>query len=385
MGVTEWSLRARKADLSFGPMFQDWTGQLVNRCNFPDTLQVTGRSDHLKPLFTASDGTLDVSGGAILDDGNGRRFSGFITNLKRGKVTSTITFTSDLMRIWPPLVYPTPSQPITNQTTDYGDVRTGPAETVLLGYINANAGPGALLARRVPGLVIPTSAGRGGTASRTSRLDILGPLVAELAEAAALRVNVLQDGSSLLVTVDDMPDLSATAKYGTPDHGGPGMLGEDWEYEITRPAINVAEVAGGGEGTLRKFRERIDADSVAIWGRIEGLVDQRQTTDNTELDKAGDDELAGAAQPVAITAAVLDEPGRRLGVDVPMGALLTLDLDDGLRIVDRLRQVTTTFAVNDGEKSVSVEGVVGSVDAGLTQDQKDFIAQRKLLRKGSQQ
>lgn len=370
-----WTLRARNNDLTLGAVLGDWSATLVDRSNRPSTLQVTGYTSNLRPLLV-------MDGGIVLDDDTGRRFSGIPSSLqRRGDRTCTLTFEDDLIRLWGRLAYPTPTAAITAQTVDYGDVQTGPAETVLLHYINANAGPGALTARQVPGLTVPASSGRGGTVTVTARLDVLGRLVADLADPAGLRVRVVHTGGALAVVVDDAPDLTATAKYGTPEAGGPGMLGEDWSYTLAKPDVTAAEVAGGGEGTARTFRERVDTAAETAWGRrVEALVDQRQTTDTGELDKAGDDALADGAQPVQIAATVLDAPGLRLGADVPLGALVTLDLD-GQLVVDRLRQVTTTIAVSSGEATQTVTGLVGSPDAGLTRTQKELLQMRKSLRK----
>jgi hypothetical protein len=81
---------------------------------------------------------------------------------------------------------------------------------------------------------------------------------------------------------------------------------------------------------------------------------------------------------VDITATLLDSPDLPLST-VPIGSLVGLDLD-GEFIVDRLRQVTTTFGASNGP-TITVTGLVGSADAGLTRSQKDFLAVQKSLRK----
>ncbi|MGN6245106.1 MAG: Gp37-like protein [Motilibacteraceae bacterium] len=373
--MVTWTLRGRTATLGRGDIVRDWSATLVERWNLPDTLQVTGRTDNLRSLFA-------LDGGVTLADESGVRFSGQLSSLQRkGDRTCTLTFESDLIRLWERIVYPTPTNAITAQTVDVGDVQTGAAETVLLHYISANAGPSALTARKVTGLTVPASSARGGTVTVTARFDNLGRLVADIGAAAGLDVEVVQSGTTLATTVTAAPDLSATARYGVPGFGGPGLLGEDWSYTLTKPDVTRAEVGGGGEGTARVFRERPDTTAETTWGRrVEAFIDQRQTTDTAELDKAGDDALAEGSQPVSISAPILDSPGLRLGVDVPLGALVTLDLDDE-RVVDRLRQLTTRIAVDSGSPTVSVEGVVGTADAGLTRSQKEFLAMRKTLRK----
>jgi hypothetical protein len=92
------------------------------------------------------------------------------------------------------------------------------------------------------------------------------------------------------VRVEDAPDLTAWARYGTPTSGGPGLLAPDWQYSLSVPTVTRAEVAAGGLGAARILREEDDADAEALWGRrIEALVDQRQTTDAAEIAQAGQD------------------------------------------------------------------------------------------------
>jgi hypothetical protein len=305
------------------------------------------------------------------------RFSGPLTDLtKRGDGTCTATFASDLIWLWGRICYPTPGAAWDAQTADY-DTRSGSAESVLLAFVDANVGPGALTARRRAGLILPTSLGRGGTVKITARFDNLGQLVRDIAEAAGLRVTVKQAGSSLMLEVAAPSDLSSWARYGTADAGGPGVLDEDWDYTLQAPGVTRALVGGGGEGAARVLRERPDTAAESLWSqRIEAFVDQRNTSDLGELDKAGDDELADKANPVDISAEIPDVPGMRLGVDVPLGSIVGLDLD-GDFVTDRLRQVTTSITA-EGDV---VKGVVGSSDAGLTRDQKKFLSLRKAIRK----
>ena len=110
----------------------------------------------------------------------------------------------------------------------------------------------------------------------------------------------------------------------------------------------------------------------------EGLGDLE--VDLGELDKAGDDELAKGSQPVQIKAGVEDAEGLRLGTDVPIGSLVTVNLRRRV-IQDRLQQVTTTITNSANTPTVSIQGLVGSPDAGLTREQKRFLAINKTLRK----
>lgn len=371
--LSSWTLRVRNADLTLGAVIDDWSGQLAEQCGVPSTLKVDGRTRDLAVLESEA-------GGVILDDSvRGRRFSGVLAGAgAQSDGTSSFTFESDLARLWDRDVYPTPGAVFTAQSSDY-DIRTGSAENVILDFISANAGPSALDVRRIPLLSVPSSAGRGGTVTVKGRLDNLGRLVADIAEAASLRVDVVDTGGALAVVVYDMPDLSASATFGTARFGGPGLLG-DWSYSFTKPDLNAALVGGTGDLAARVFAERADTDSQALWGRrIEDVVDSATTDVIADLNKAGDDALASGAQPVQISAQVLDSPALPLA-SVPLGALVTLNLD-GRVVVDRLRTVTTDYSATSGQPTFSISGVVGSPDAGLTRSQKDFLSMRKSLRK----
>lgn len=369
--VTSWTLRSRDSGRVLGEIVSDWNGNLVERHNLPDTFQATAPSRVMASL-------MEPGGGCTLEDDDGVRFSGPMTSyIKRGRGEATVTFTSDLIWLWDRIGYPVPGAAWQSQTADY-DTRSGPAETVLLAYVNANAGPGALAARRVAGLTLPASSGRGGSAPLTVRFDNLGQLARDLAEYAGLRVLVRQTtGTTLQLELLDALDKTATARYGTDESGGPGILDDNWTLEVRSPDLTRALVAGGGEGAARVLRERSDAAAEDLWSRrIEALVDQRQTSDTDELDRAGDDAIRDGSEPVVVKCSLPDAPGMRLITDVPIGSLVSLDLD-GDHVVDRLRQVTTTITADGSTRT----GVVGSADAGLTREQKRFLKTRRALRK----
>ncbi len=368
--MVTWTLRARGADYSGGDVYTDWTGELIERHNLPDSLQVTGPLDHLR-------GLCEPGIGVTLADDTGFRFSGPMTEFtKKGDRTCTVTFASDLLWLWDRIVYANPAAAWPSQAADH-DSRSGPAETVALAYIDVNAGPSALAARQVAGLTVPASAGRGLTTPVTARFDNLGQLVADLLELSGLRIRLVPGGSGLTVDMDTVDDLSTWARYGTAEAGGPGVLSEDWVYTVKAPEVTRGLVGGEGVLAARLLRERDDAAAEALWGRrVETFVDQNNSSDTTELDAAGDRAVADGATPVEIRATVPDTPGLILGQDVPLGSKVALDLDGDV-VIDRLRQVTTSIGV-DG---ITRKGVVGSPTAGLTSDQKRFFALHKALRK----
>jgi hypothetical protein len=357
-----WTVRARTVDLRMVDHVRFTQLSMVERYNTPDTAVLQGATTDLAPL-------LAPGMGACLYDGTTQRMSGVVTDIERhGDGTAQVTLTGDLIRIWDRIAYPNPAQAFGSQTTDY-DVRTGARETLLLAYVNANAGPGALTARQVNRLRLPASTGRGGTVTIRARFDKLGEMAADLAEGAALRVRIVHTPSMattagwLDVLVDDAPDLTLWARYGTPSSGGPGLLAPDWAYTLAVPTVTRAEVAAGGLGAARILREEGATDAEALWGRrIETLVDQRQTTDATEIAQAGTDAITEGAGQTSVTVKVLDSRGVQIGSDVPVGARVAATLD-GVVVKERIREVTTTVAVQSGQATVVTEPVFGTSDS----------------------
>jgi hypothetical protein len=169
-----------------------------------------------------------------------------------------------------PHLLPRPREPVLRADEDH-DVRTGPAETVLLGFVNANAGPAAITARQVARLRLPGNQARGPATTVSARMDELGPLIARLAESATLRARIVHSPAAaaagwLDLTLEDSPDLSAWARYGTPSSGGPGLLAPDWQYTLGVPTVTRAEVAAGGEGVSRMFEEQAFVTDEQVWG-----------------------------------------------------------------------------------------------------------------------
>lgn len=361
----EWIIQPRAADLrrSYDPV-RFWSKlDVVERHNVtgavPGAWSVTARNEGLGGLLSSGNGV-------ILFRDDVRIMSGPIVKIDRGAYESTVSGWSDTMRLNDRLILPDPSKPVTSQTTDY-DNRVGAAETVLLGYIDANAGPGAIAARRTAKLRLPSSQGRGSRASVQGRLDKLLAVVEDVAETGQLHVEVVHDedaaGPFLAVTVRPVTDRSANVRFGTTGAFTGGTVGDDWSYTLERPTLTDAIVAGGGEGAARVLVERTSADAEAAWGaRIEELVDQASTTNYDDLVQSGDDALSDAAAPVSISFTVSDSTDVRYRRDWRIGDRVAVDID-GLSLTDVVREVTTSVERSDGSPTETITGVVGSRDA----------------------
>lgn len=357
------------------------TATVVENYNGPDMLMLTGRADDLTAQFYPGYGIV------VDDDHGNQRFSGRVTSLEElGDGTANLAFTGDL--IWTSWrgCYPNPAVQWSAQGTKPGlaDVVTGSAEGRILSYINRNLGPAALdddgeagnLPRRHPRLRVPANLLRGPVGTTTAApTDTLLTTVAVLAEAAGLRLRIVQtydlDGTPWLdVRLDEAPDLSEWAQFGSAAGGAQFMLGAGWRYKVDAPTATTVLSIGStalpdnaADGAVEPafYSADTDDDAEDLWlARIEQVLDQKSTTDRTELAAGIDAALASGAGPSETVLPPISAPG--LGTTIPVGSLVTAMVGD-LPIVDRIRQLTTVIADNDGQQTVQTTGVIGDPNA----------------------
>lgn len=378
MSPAEWLITPRQPDLSrlFDPL-SGWSKlTLVERHNSPDTWSVTG------PASTMS--IFSPGSGSILDRNGEQITSGSAIGIQRGAAknengklieTATVTFAEDLKKVGDRIVFPTPSFNLTSTVSSFPDaydLRTGPIETLIIGYIRSHAGDLAQVDRRVPRLRVPASLGRGGTTQVSGRLDYLNVLLPDLAEAGNLRIRVVhtEDGTGtwLDLTIDEVADVSDDIRFGTADSASAGII-EEWDYEIRAPEATRVIVAGGGEMTARDFLQLDELASETLWGAaVEKLIDQRQV-DPTTTDKQS--ELARAAQEaldegkglVKVSFAPVLGPDLEYRRDVRVGDIVGYDLPGLEPAEDKIREATTTVTIESGQPTERVQVVVGTPEA----------------------
>ncbi len=233
--------------------------------------------------------------------------------------TYTITGVDDSILLKERLAYPTPtSADVTAQTIAY-DVRTGLTEAVMKAYVDANIGPSAPASRRVAGLTIQTIAGLGSSVRGSARFETLQELLRGFADVSGLSFTIEQVGTGLQFQVWQPVDRSSYIRLDLDN----GQLSKS-SYSYTQPKATRTIVAGQGEGTARTFLERTSADSLtaeAAWGRrIEVFKDQRNTSDTTELQQAGDEVLSvDGKTKVAVDIQPTDDTTMRFGIDWNLG------------------------------------------------------------------
>lgn len=240
------------------------------------------------------------------------------------------------------------------------DISTLPAESSMHYWVNRNAGPAAKTERRVYGLTMATDLARGLSTVGGGRFHNLGETLTGIAIQNAakggveLGWNITQIGiTNLQFGVFAPTDKSNTIKFSS-------ELGnlEAWTFEEKGPEVNYAIVGGSGEGTARVFVEGGDSQSIVRWGRIEQFVDQRQTSDLTELGQSRDENLLEGKGSARLELTPIETSQFQFIRDYYLGDKVTV-LVGGVPTVDIIREVEITITP-DG--NVEVQPKVGTAD-----------------------
>lgn len=252
-----------------------------------------------------------------------------------GDGTITVNFADDLARVAAREVYPNPALTPATQTTDNWTF-TGNAETGLRDLVNLNAGPGALTARRVPNLVLGTTAGVGTTITvNADRMQHLGEVARRIAQlGGGLGFRTVQVGTTIEFQVYSPPDVSSSVRFGL-DWGNLKYLA----YEVVAPTVTTAIVGGQGEGADAAMIERTNTTDETAWGRFEQLVSHRGSEAAQELQDEGDKVLGENAATVRVQANVADIEDMRFGAHYQLGSKVAIETAPGQQVIDVVRVV----------------------------------------------
>lgn len=263
-----------------------------------------------------------------------------------------LTGGDDLAVIEGELAFPDPALGVEDQGATTYDSRSGKAESVIKGYVAANVGTGRASARgdaSVPDERLVTVApdlARGSDASYKATFDPLLTVIKTVGQTSTPQVApcVTQDGSDLVFDVHVPVDRSAEVVFSRRRRNLRA-------YSVSRSAPTVTHVviAGGDTGTGRAYTERKDATAANQWRRIRrSFVDQRQTTTVSELQAAGDEELARGRRSGVLSATAVDLPTMRFGQHFALGDWVGVEIETGVVLVDQVTAVKITI----GEKGV---------------------------------
>jgi hypothetical protein len=306
--------------------------------------------------------------GVVVDWNDVFTFSGFAETWScartaaDGQVSETITLSGadDLGVVANRVAYADPGRSFNNQDTRAYDQRIGPQETVIKGFVAANAGPKALPARRHPALAIVHDRERGTPVTYAARFDALMDLVRSIAATAGpIGVQVVQRGRELVFDCYLPRDLTASAWF-SPELGN--LTAAD--LSDTAATTTNALVAGSGEGNTRAFVEVTGPDSDDPWRRVETFVDQRSTPDWGELSQAGKDAIAQGAATARMSITALDLPRRAFGADYGLGDKVTVEIAPGVTYPD----IVTAVQLVAEAATETVTPVIGAADADAGED-----------------
>lgn len=233
--------------------------------------------------------------------------------------TTVFTGVSDTVILADMLAWPQPSNNNAATQNVVADVRTGPAETLMHAYVNANVGPGAPSPRRNTHLTMGANLARGASTTKNARFTQLGVVLSELGAVANLGFRVVQRDAALIFETYAVADKSATVRLDV--HNGT-LAGQ--RTAITAPGMTRAIVAGYGEGVKQKIVAVDNATSQAAelsWARrIERFVDARSAESTAEMTQAGNEVLAAEGfTSVSVQATPAEDMAMEFGTEWYVG------------------------------------------------------------------
>lgn len=272
-------------------------------------------------------------------------------NAGPGKIT--VHFADDLARIVARQVYPDPTLAAASNTTESWTF-TGNAELALRAMVNLNAGPGALTARQVPGLLLGDVALVGsGVQVKTQRMQPLGDVAREIAlVGGGLGFRARQSGTQIVFDVYQPADKSNQIRFGF-NLGNLKYLA----FETVSPTVTTAVVGAQGEGADLAVIERNNTVDEGEWGRYEKLIARPGNGPAQELQDAGDQALAEGATKRRVAANTMDTPDQTFGVHYNMGDIVSIETFPGEQLSDKVVTVHVQAWPTSGEY---IQATIGS-------------------------
>lgn len=229
------------------------------------------------------------------------------------------------------------------------DNRSGVASTVMIAYVNANAGPGTLAKRQVANLTLAADPSVGGQVTGVAREDTLLAFLQNLALQSGDNITfdvqqTLNAGSNTMAFSCAAPaDKTSNAIFSDEI----GNLA-DYSYSGDWPTMNVAVVGDGSNtGTARNFLEVSDSASVATYGRVEGFVQGAASTDYQTMLNAGSAALLQTKAATNLSILPVDTAGLQYQRDYNLGDKVTVYIE-GQTIQDKLREVHIALTKGSG-------------------------------------
>lgn len=299
------------------------------------TATLTLAADHRRVSDLMADGARVV----IQYDDDQHLLSGPVRR-KRGagpSTSGTIEFDveDDFRLFYRVLGWPVPGAALTAQTSAY-DKRTGPAETVLKGYVTANA-----VQRLGLPVTVETDQARGGNITTALRFHPLVDRLWPAVDQSGVGVRVRQVGAGLRV------ECYTPTTYPRPLTELSGVV-QSWSYSGS--AFTVSRLVAGdqGEATARSFTASVDAAREAAWGDVvEAFVDARDADAPAEVAARRAEALADGAPRSGFAIELAETDAFRYGRTVKVGDRVTLQVG-GQTETEVLREAQLSWTRDEG-------------------------------------
>lgn len=247
--------------------------------------------------------------------------------------------------------YPVPGAALSGQGAAAYDVRSGPAETVLKGFMAAN-----VAGQSLPHLTVEADAGEGADISVKVRMHPLSERLWPAVSVAGLGARIVQTGATRQV------QTWVPATY-------PRVLTEESsvvaqaEFSRTPPEVTRVIVACGGEAEARVFKGPfVDSAAEALWGiRRTEVIDARDIAeDATDLDEQAEaralERLAEGAAKASLKAQLVESERFQFGKTFDLGDVVSIKPAGGSVVTDRVREVQIDWTPDDGLTVVPLVG-----------------------------
>lgn len=354
MAEVTWTLYVRDTNLQRVAQIDDYQRlDAVPRFNAVGSweLDLDRRTTAGASLFAVGAGIEIVRDGTTF-------LSGPVTRRERNRDGSrnrvVITGADDNVWLDRRLGHPQPGTAAPPYSTSEHDVRIGQASTVLRQYVDFNAGPSALAARRVPGLTLAADPLLGSSITGRARWVNLLELLSGLAvSGGGLGFGVRKVGATLEFYIYQPVDRSGSVKFSEEI----GNL-SSYRYDTTAPGVTYVVAGGGGEGTARTIVEGQDPEAVVGWGRIERFVDRRDTTVTTEIQQEITERLGEGGEKLTLDAVPVDTANVAFGAQYNLGDKVTVVVDD-TQLVEVVREVRVGLTPDGPQRVAPVIGTPG--------------------------
>lgn len=253
-------------------------------------------------------------------------------DLRPGQVQGLVYGMDDFLYLAARLAYPEVHGNFSSQAYD---VRSGPVETVVKGYVRDNASQAAALPERAFPFTVATDQGRGDTVTGRARFHDLLELCRNLVAAAGNTLRMrLRDGMFEMEPVADRRGAPTLADW----------RGGEWGVAWRAPAVTTVLAGGTGEGTSRLIAQATNTNEESTFWRVEDFYDLRSTGDMTELTQRANERLA---QGVSRYGFVMRAVARGYGDEYEEGDLITAQAA-GVAVDARVEEVVIRYEENRG-------------------------------------